>query len=50
MLGIRAKGRDVIEGSKGYQLREEAAGYQALFEAKNSDIGLDNTHLWDIYA
>jgi putative transposase len=31
MLGIRAKGRDVIEGSKGYQLREEASGYRALY-------------------
>ena len=35
MLGIRAKGRAVIEGTQGYQLREEAARYKALFEAKN---------------
>jgi hypothetical protein len=48
LLGIRAKGRAVIEGAKGYQLREEAAGYQALFEIKNSDIGLDNAYLLDI--
>jgi hypothetical protein len=40
LLGIRAKGREVIEGAKGYQLREEAAGYQAHFEVQNSDIGL----------
>jgi hypothetical protein len=50
LLGIRAKGREVIEGAKGYQLREEAAGYQALFEVENSDIGLDNVYLWDINA
>ena len=50
LLGIRAKGRDVIEGSKGYQLREEAGDYRALFEAKNSDIGLDNAYLWNINA
>ena len=48
LLGIRAKGREVIKGAKGYQLREEAAGYQALFQVKNSDIGLDNATLWDI--
>ena len=50
LLGIRAKGREVIEGAKGYQLREEAAGYQALFQVENSDIGLDNAYLWDINA
>jgi hypothetical protein len=50
LLGIRPKGREVIEGAKGYQIRKEAAGYQALFEVKNSDIGLDNAHLWDINA
>jgi putative transposase len=49
-LGIRAKGRAVIEGTQGYQLREEAAGYQALFQVENSDIGLDNAYLWDINA
>ena len=31
-----------------YQLREEAADYQALFQVENSDIGLDNAYLWDI--
>jgi len=50
LLGIRAKGREVIEGAKGYQLREEAAGYQALFQVENSDIGLDNAYLWNINA
>ena len=50
LLGIRAKGREVIEGAKGYQLREEAAGYQALFQVENSDIGLDNVYLWGINA
>jgi hypothetical protein len=34
-------------GSKDYQLREKAVGYQALFEAQNSDIGHDNAYLWD---
>jgi hypothetical protein len=31
LLGFRAKGREVIEGGKGFQLREEAGDYKALF-------------------
>jgi hypothetical protein len=31
ILGLRVKGRDVIEGCEGYHLREEAAPYMALF-------------------
>jgi hypothetical protein len=50
LLGFGAKGRDVIEGSEGYQLREGAAHYKALFEAENDDIGPENTYLWDIKA
>ena len=50
LLGIRTKRREVIEGAKGYHLWEEAAGYQALFEVKNSEIGLDNATLLDINA
>jgi len=50
VLGIRAKGRDVIGGSEGYQLREGAADYQALFGAEKEDIGPENTYLWDIKA
>jgi hypothetical protein len=46
-LGFRAKGRDVIEGGEGYQLRESSARYKALFEVKNEDIGLENTLFWD---
>ena len=48
LLGFRAKGRDVIEGGEGYQLREGPAHYEALFEAENDDIGSENTYLWDI--
>jgi len=50
LLGFRAKGRDVIEGCEGYQLREGVAHYKALFEAENGDIGPENTYLWDIKA
>jgi len=47
-LGIRAKGRDVIGAQEGYQLREAAADYKALFEVKNEDIGLENGFFWDL--
>ena len=33
-LGFRAKGRNVVEGGKGYQLRESPAHYKALFDVK----------------
>jgi len=46
-LDFRTKGRDVIEGCEGYQLREGVAHYQAFSEAGNEDIGRENTYLWD---
>jgi len=49
-LGLRAKGRDVLEGSERYQLRESPGHYKALFGAENEDIGLENTYLWDVKA
>ena len=50
LLGFRAKGREVMEGGEGFQLREEAADYKALFEAENDDIGLKNTFFWNLSA
>jgi putative transposase len=47
-LGFRAIGRDVIEGDKGYQLRESPADYKSLFEAEKDDIGIENTYFWDV--
>lgn len=46
LLGIRAKGRAVAEGTKGYRLREEGVRLDGFFEINNSDIALENTHLW----
>jgi putative transposase len=48
LLGFRAKGRRVIEGSEAYQLREGSAHYRAFFEGENENIGLENTYLWEI--
>ena len=45
LLGYRAKGRDVIGGNEGYQLREGSAPYKLLFAAENEDIGFENTYL-----
>ena len=48
LLGFRAKGRDVLESGEGYQLREGAARYKALFGAEKGDIGHENTYLWEL--
>ncbi len=48
ILGFRAKGREVIEGFEGYQLRERSAGYEAFFGVQKDYIGLENTYRWDI--
>jgi hypothetical protein len=47
LLGFRAKGREAIGAGEGYQLREGAAHYNALFMAEKSDIGAENTYFWD---
>jgi putative transposase len=47
-LGFRAKGRDIIEGNEGYQVREGSAPYNSLFGAEKGDIGPKNTYCWDI--
>jgi len=44
---VKRKGREVTEGDKGYQLREESAPYKILFGAENDDIGPENTYFWD---
>jgi len=48
LLGLRAKGREVVEGSEGYQVREGPALYNALFGAEKEDIGPENTYLWNL--
>ena len=42
------KGRKVIEGAEGYQVREGSARYGILFGAEKDDIGLENTYSWEI--
>jgi putative transposase len=50
LLGFRAKGREVVEGGEGYQVREGPAVYNPLFRAENEDIGPGNTYFWDVNA
>ena len=42
------KEKDVTEGIKGDQLREEAVPYNALFGVKKDDIATQNTYFWNI--
>jgi putative transposase len=48
LLGFKVKGRNVIEDGEGYQLREGAFHYTALFGAEKDDIGPQNTYSWDV--
>jgi len=50
LLGLRARGGDVIEGGKGYQLREGAGYYNDFPELGNGDISLENSYFWDVNA
>jgi putative transposase len=48
-LGIRAKGRKVVESGEAYQLRELRISFPANFGFENDDIGVENTYFWDVY-
>ena len=50
LLGFRAKGRDIIEGDEGYQVREGPATYNALFGDEKRHIGPQNAYFWDVNA
>jgi hypothetical protein len=45
---LRGKGREVIGGNEGYQLRDETSAYKALLGAEKYDMGLENTYFWGI--
>jgi hypothetical protein len=49
MLGIKAKGRRIVETGEAYQLRELQASYPSNFGLENNDIGAENTYFWDVY-
>ena len=47
-LGIRAKGRKIVEVGEAYQLREPQVSYPSNFGRKNDDIGAENTYFWNV--
>jgi hypothetical protein len=47
LIFFRAKGRDVVGGEEGYQLREGASHYKTVFKAEKEDIGTENTYSWN---
>jgi hypothetical protein len=48
LLGHRAKGRDVVEDTEPYQLREVPGRYKALFGVEKDDIALENILFWKV--
>ena len=47
-MGLRAKGRKILENDGVFQLREKMGAYIANSASKNDDIGARNTNYWDI--
>jgi hypothetical protein len=47
-LGIRAKGRKVVESGGGYHLRETQAAYMSNFTPENSVLRAKNTYVWEV--
>ena len=48
-LGIRAKGRKVVDGTGDFVLREPEVPYVLHSGAENEEIGMDNAIIWNIY-
>ena len=48
-LGIKAKGRRVLEKDGSYEVREPAAAYGRDFAPKNTFLRLNNTYFWNVY-
>jgi len=47
-LGIRAMGREVIEGKEFYELREPENSYRADFGLENDGLRQENKYFWDL--
>jgi hypothetical protein len=48
-VGTRAKGSSLSLATEAFELREPAAAYWDDFGAKNYDINIQNTFLWQVY-
>ncbi len=47
-LGLRAKGRKILENDGGFQLREEVSTYLANSHTINGNIEVQNGYLWNV--
>jgi len=47
-LGLRAKGRKIIENDDGFQLREKVISYTANSDSKNDNIESKNAFPGDV--
>ena len=47
-LGIRTKGRKLLESGEAFQLREPVACYSGISGIKNDNIGAKNGYFWNI--
>jgi len=47
LMGGMALGRKALEAGESFQLKEDQYPYITDFEAKKSDIGAQNTYVWD---
>ena len=48
-LGNRCKGRNIIEHSSGYQLREDEVVYNGENDSRMENIDIENTYPWNNY-
>jgi putative transposase len=48
-LGVRAAGRDIIEGDGSHELREPGVSYSYDFGVQNGTLNSENTYFWDLY-
>jgi putative transposase len=46
-LGIRSKGRKIVEGEDGCELCEPEPDYNSLSELKKEDVDLENAYSWE---
>jgi len=46
-LGIKVKGREVVEANGRYQLKEPAISYMPIFTPENGDLRPKNAYFWD---
>jgi hypothetical protein len=46
-LGVKAKGRKIVDCKKSYELREAAIPYGAIITPESGLLRLKNTYFWD---